>query len=50
VQIVAFGRAGKAEHNEIEGKDSRDQNRRGDVHSTSNDERGYHQILLRTNA
>jgi hypothetical protein len=50
MQIVAFGPAGQAERNEIEGKDSRDQNRRGDLHSTSNDERGYHQILFRTNA
>ena len=37
-QIVAFGWADHAEHNEIEGEDSRDQNRRADMYSTSENE------------
>ena len=37
-QMVAFGRASQAEHNEIEGEGSRDENRRADVQCTSEDE------------
>ena len=43
-------RAG-AEHNEIEGEDSREQNRRADMHCASDDELcREHRILLRTSA